>query len=338
MPGGIYSPRSNAGADTVIIIFSVLTHRLLEEEEMSGHAGNVTAGVLAGAVYLVGSLSFSAMAESEPPDFAPNPNIGWYAYNRIFIPPASGAGPVQQDPAHPYVSNDEFRVTGRQPTQHLADLDNPILQPWTRDVMRKRNELVLSGKLVPSPTASCWPKGVTGFLLSPMTQPMYFIQGPTEVVMILSSFNDVRHIHLADKHSADVKPSWYGESIGHYQGDTLVVDTVGLDDRTQMDGFGTPHTNQLHVIERFHLIDGGKVLEANIHVEDPGAFTMPWDAIQRFRQYEAAVRRVPIERLTQLASAPEGPLVEMRCADNPNSFKFPGISALPIPQAVPPDF
>jgi hypothetical protein len=171
-----------------------------------------------------------------------------------------------------------------------------------------------------------------------MTQPMFFIQGPKEVVMILSSFNDVRHIHLTDKHSANVKTSWYGESIGHYEGDTLVVDTIGLDDRTLVDGFGTPHTKQLHVIERFHLMEDGKVLEANVHVEDRGAFMMPWDAIQRFRQYEAAVAKVPIERLVQLASAPEGPLVEMSCTDNPNSFKFPGTSALPIPEAVVTDF
>src|SRR5215475_1455443 len=337
MRAGIYSPRSNAGADTVMIIFSVLTHRLVEEEEMSGHAGNVTAGVLAGAVYLVGSLSFSAMAESEPPDFAPNPNIGWYAYNRLFIAPASGAGPVQQDPAHPYVSNDEFRVTGRQPTQHLADLNNPILQPWARDVIRKRNELVLSGKLVPSPTASCWPKGVTGFLPSPMTQPMFFIQGPKEVVMILSSFNDVRHIHLTDSHSANVRTSWYGESIGHYEGDALVVDTIGLDDRTPMDGFGTPHTKELHVIERFHLIDGGRTLEVNVHVEDPGAFTMHWDAIQRYRLFEAAVAKIPVERLAVLATPAEGPLTEAICAENPNSF-FVNQPAMPIPQAVAPDF
>jgi hypothetical protein len=304
---------------------------------MSRHAGNFTGGVLVGAVCLAGSLSFSAMAEGAPPNFAANPRVGWYAYNRIFIPPASGAGPVQQDPAHPYVSNDEFRVTGRQPTAQLADLSNPILQPWTRDVVRKRNELVLSGKPVNPPQASCWPKGVTPFLLSPMTQPMYFVQGQKEVVMILASFNDVRHIHLTDKHSDNVKTSWYGESIGRYEGDTLVVDTIGLDDRTLVDGFGTPHTKQLHVIERFHLIEDGNVLEANVHVEDPGAFTMPWDAIQRFRQYEAAVRKVPIERLAQLASAPEGPLREMICAENPNSF-FPGTNALPIPQAVVPDF
>ena len=245
--------------------------------------------------------------------------------------PARYAGP-----AHPYVSNDEFRVTGRQPTERVADLNNPILQPWARDVVRKRNELVLSGKYIPSPTASCWPKGVLPFLLSPMTQPC-ISQGRNEVLMILSSYNDVRHIRLSDEHSANVKTSWYGESIGRYDGDTLVVDTIGIDDRAPVDGFGTPHTKQLHVIERFHLIEDGKVLEANIHVEDPGAFTMPWDAIQRFRQFEAAVRQVPIERLAQLASAPEGPLREIICAENPNSF-FPGVAALPIPQAVVPNF
>src|SRR5262249_5649467 len=160
---------------------------------------------------------------------------------------ASGAGPVLQDSSRPYVTNDEFRVTGKQPTQRFADLNNPILQPWAREVVRKRNELVTAGKLIVSPSATCWPKGVTEFLLSPMTIPMYFVQGPKEVVMILSSKQEVRHIHLTDKHSLNVKPTWYGESIGRYEGDTLVVDTIGLDDRTWVDGFGTPHTTQMHV-------------------------------------------------------------------------------------------
>src|ERR1700722_9784730 len=107
---------------------------------MSRYAGYFTG--LAGAVYLAGSMSFTAMAQGTPPNFAPDASVGWYAYNRIFIPPASGAGPVQQDRAHPYVSNDEFRVTGRQPPAQLADLDSPILQPWAREGVRKRNELV----------------------------------------------------------------------------------------------------------------------------------------------------------------------------------------------------
>src|SRR6266576_4264071 len=113
---------------------------------MLRHAGNL-GGALTGALCLAGSLSVSAPAQAvSPTNYAPDASIGWYAYNRVFIPPASGAGPVQQDPAHPYVTNDEFRVTGKQPTAQLADLSNPILQPWVRDVVRKRNELVLAGK------------------------------------------------------------------------------------------------------------------------------------------------------------------------------------------------
>src|SRR6185503_18425801 len=264
---------------------------------------------------LAASVSLSALAaSSSPPNFA-HADIGWYAYNRQFIAPSSGPGPVRQDPEHPYVTNDEFRVTGRQPTEQLADLSNPILQPWARDVIRKRNELVLAGKPANPPHASCWPVGVPGFILRPMTEPMYFIQTPKQVVMILSSKQEVRRIYLTDKHPANVKPSWYGDSIGHYEGDTLVVDTIAIDDRTWIDGFGTPHTKQLHVVERYRLIEDGKVLEANIRVEDPGAFTMPWSGIQRFRQYEAAVRQMPIDRIAQLASQPEGPMYEQVCAD-----------------------
>jgi hypothetical protein len=301
------------------------------------YAGSLT-GILAGAVCLTGSLCVPATAQGTRPDFAPNAGVGWYAYNRLFIAPASGPGPVMQDPSRPYVSNDDFRVTGKQPTQRVADLNSPILQPWAREAVRKRNELAVAGKAVPSPTAWCWPKGVTAFVLSPMTQPLFFVQGPKEVVMILTSFSDVRHIHLADKHSDNVKTSWYGESIGRYEGDTLVVDTIGLDERTLVDGFGTPHTKQLHVVERYHLIEDGNVLQADLHVEDPGAFTMPWNAIQRFRQYEAAVRKVPVARLAQLASEPEGPLTEHICAENPGSLQFGGVPTMPMPEAVVPDF
>jgi hypothetical protein len=293
--------------------------------------------IFIGGVCLSGAIDFSAMAQGAAPNFARDANIGWYAYNRQFIAPSSGPGPVQQDPEHPYVSNDEFRVSGKQPTDQLADLNSPILQPWARDIIRKRNELVLAGKAANPPHASCWPVGVPAFLLRPMTEPMYFIQTPKEVVMILSSKQEIRHIYLTEKHSANIKPSWYGESIGHYEGDTLVVDTVGIDERTWLDGFGTPHSKQLHVVERFRLTDNGNGLEANVHVEDPGAFTMAWNGTQRFRQYEAAVRKVGANRITQLASTVEGPLQEMICADNPNAF-FPSANARPLPQTVVPDF
>src|SRR5712671_4238935 len=304
---------------------------------MFRHAGSIAAGLLASVVCVASGLTVSATAQRLPPNLAPDANPRWHPHNRQFIPPASGPGPVRLDSTLPYVTNDELRVTGRQPTDQLADLSAPILKPWAREVVRKRNALVLAGKPANPPHASCWPVGVPGFLLRPMTQAMYFVQTPKVVVMILASKQEIRHVYLTDRHSPIVKPSWYGESIGHYEGDTLVVDTIGIDERTWVDGFGTPHTKQLHVIERFRLIEDGATLEANIHVEDPGAFTTPWNAIQRFRQYEAAVRKVPVERIAQLASVPEGPLKEMICADNPNSF-FPGQGVLPIPQAVVPDF
>src|SRR5262249_59572381 len=142
-----------------------------------------------------GSFPFAALAGLPPRSLAPNPSRGCYTYTRQFIPPASGPGPVQQDRSRPYVTNDEFRVTGRQPTEQLADLSSPILQPWARDVVRKRNEIVLSGKPANPPHASCWPVGVPGFLLRPMTQAMYFVQTPKVVVMILSSKQEVRHVY-----------------------------------------------------------------------------------------------------------------------------------------------
>ena len=111
----------------------------------------------------------------------------------------------------------------------------------------------------------------------------------------------------------------FGESIGHYEnGDTLVVDTIGLNTRTFVDSFRTPHTEQLHVVERFRIVDGGKALEVNVHVEDSGAFTMPWNAMQRYRRVE------------------QGPMREAVCAEN--NAKFFNYEVEPIPQSDKPDF
>jgi hypothetical protein len=169
-----------------------------------------------------------------------------------------------------------------------------------------------------TPKERCWPIGVPGFLLYPVF-PIYFLQTPNEVVMIWEEDHMFRHVYLTDKHSPDVKPSWFGESIGHYEnGDTLVVDTIGLNTRTFVDSFRTPHTEQLHVVERFRIVDGGKALEVNVRVEDPGAFTTPWNAVQRYRRVE------------------RGPMGETVCAEN--NVQFFDYDVDPIPQADKPDF
>jgi hypothetical protein len=180
------------------------------------------------------------------------------------------------------------------------------------------NERVLAGEPVFTPKERCWPIGVPAFLLYPVT-PVYFLQTPDVVTLIWQEDHMVRHIYMNRKHSDHVTPSWFGESVGHYEGgDTLVVDTVGLNTKTFVDQFRTPHTEQLHVVERFHILPGGNAMEATATVEDPGAFTTTWRGVQRYR------------RVTQ------GPMLENNCAEN-NSAYF-GMNVEPIPTANRPDF
>jgi hypothetical protein len=119
-------------------------------------------------------------------------------------------------------------------------------------------------------------------------------------------------------HSPNPNPSWYGESVGHYEGsDTLVVDTIAISTKTFIDSYRTPHTDQLHVVERYKLIDGGKTMEVFISVDDPGAFTTPWSAVQRFR-------RVPREWSEDI------------CAEN--NFDFLQYEVVPLPAVRQPGF
>jgi hypothetical protein len=199
----------------------------------------------------------------------------------------------------------------------VADLSNAILQPWAREQLRNVNERALAGQVVSIPKERCWPVGVPAFAILPAT-PVYFIQTPKEVVMIWMQDHQVRHVYLDVPHSAAPKPSWFGESVGRYEGDTLVVDTIGLSTRTFVDNYQTPHTAQLHVVERFRMIDAGKTLEVSIRVEDPGAYTTPWNALQRYRRVE------------------QGPMIEMACAENNEDYFHHGLD--PMPQAERPDF
>ena len=273
----------------------------------------MAAGLVSAAIFVWSA----AAADMGPPEFAPNPTVGWIAQGAEFLPPPSGPGPVMNDPAHPRISNAVATATGQQPTFHIGDANSPILQPWAAEQMRKRNAEVLGGKPGYTRQVSCWPVGVPTFLLYPV-QPIYFVQTPKQVLMISQEDHMVRHIYLNQPHSANPKPSWYGESVGHYEGDTLVVDTIGQNDRNWVDNYRTPHTPALHVTERFRMLDGGKTLEASVHVEDPGAFTTPWNAIQRYRRAE------------------QGPIVESFCAEN--NANFFNYDMEPMPQADKPIF
>jgi hypothetical protein len=191
-----------------------------------------------------------------------------------------------------------------------GDYTNPILQPWAAAIVKRFSEISASGVTYPNPANQCWPEPVP-FIYKHFG--MLMLQQPNKITMIYSEDHEVRWMRLNTSHPAHVTPSWHGDSVGHWEGDTLVVDTVGVrTDRpfAMIDLYGTPYTKALHVIERFRLLDyeqakagldqdrkenfqvqqdtidrnyRGKHLQVHITVEDEGAFTMPWTATITYR-------------------------------------------------------
>jgi hypothetical protein len=221
-----------------------------------------------------------AQQQTSPPDFSWDATIGWIGMGE-FRPVAGKVPPVTNDPKYPYVPNGR----GRQPTYRIADLSNPNLKPWVKEVMKKDNDEVIAGKIAFTPSQSCMPSGVPGFMaLGGNNNPTYFVQTPKEVRIMRDADAQVRRVHLDVPHSANPKPSWYGESVGHYEGDTLVIDTIGLSTKTFVDAYRTPHTEKLHVVERWRMVDDRKFMEAVFTVEDPDTYYEPWTGMKRYRR------------------------------------------------------
>jgi hypothetical protein len=248
-------------------------------------AGRMFAGGLLTSMVTAGAAPAVAQEQQAAPNFAPNPLVGWVGVGGNGPSFASVPGhvrPIYDDPAHPFVPNG----IGRQPSFRIADVNNPNFKPWVKASMKKDNDEVLAGKVAFTAHSSCEPAGVPGFMVYGGPNPVYFVQTPKEVVMIYSGDEQFRHVYLDVRHSAHPKPSWYGESVGHYEGNTLVIDTVGLNDKTVLDTYRTPHSDKLHVVERWNMIDGGKAMDMVVMVEDPEAFNEPWWGRRRYNRSE----------------------------------------------------
>jgi hypothetical protein len=256
--------------------------------------------------------------------------------------PLSGPGPVRnksREHAGPQAGVGDRR-------QLVGDYTNPILQPWASEVVKKFGDISLAGKGFATPRNQCWPEQVP-FVFA--NYGMQVLQQPDKITILYPFDHQFRQIRLNQPHTAPVAPSWYGDSVGHYEGGTLVVDTVGIKvgPFSMVDWFGTPFTEGLHVTERYRLLDyeatkaaidrdakehyqqadpdngpafdpayKGKGLQIEVTIEDKGAFTMPWSATVTFR-------RALDERL------------ELVCAENPEWF--PGTYSA-VPKADKPDF
>jgi hypothetical protein len=133
----------------------------------------------------------------------------------------------------------------------------------------------------------CFPRGVPRVYAS-IAAGMQIIEQPGRTLMLFGQ--NVRQIYTDGRgHPKDLHPQWMGHSIGSWQGDTFVVDTIGIDDRTWIDRMGHPHSDALHLVERFRRT-ADNTLELEMAVDDPKAYTAPWTARKVFQLRPSSVR------------------------------------------------
>jgi hypothetical protein len=226
------------------------------------------------------------------PDFS---GVWWHPSLPGFEPLASGPTSLTNRSRRNGVSNYD---------QLVGDHTNPILKQQAAEIVKNFGELSLKGVTFPSPANQCWPEPVPYIYKN---FAMLIFQQPDKITIIYDQDHEVRHVRLNQPHPAEVTPSWYGDSVARYEGDTLVIDTVGTKTNrpfAMIDLYGTPYTEKLHVVERYRLLDyedakeglerdakenqrpavgidrnyRGKHLQIHFTVEDEGVFTTPWSA------------------------------------------------------------
>jgi hypothetical protein len=274
--------------------------------------------VTAGIVFALGWLESASGQSAQTPDFSGG--VGGWEHARGARPiPVPGSAPaVRQDPAHPF-------TPGLGRTYQIGDASNPNLKPWVKEVLKKDAAAIDSGKFVGyendsgdwvsfQPGTACTPTGVPDMFLE--AGRLTFLQTPREVIIMKGSGDEIQHVYLDVPHSVNPKPSWMGESVGHYEGDTLVIDTIGENVKTVLDPFRTPHTEKLHVVQRWRTTNAGKGLEVTITADDPDTFYKPYSL------------RMAVER-------GEEPWFESICAEFNENY---GLFDFHMPTAKTPDF
>jgi hypothetical protein len=280
-------------------------------------------------------LATSAAATT--PDFSGQ----WARSSLGFESPTSGRGPINNRNVLPDGSSNFGRLEG--------DYSDPLLRPRAAAVLKRLGAISRENEAFPQPANQCLP--YPPVYSSSNNQEIELLQEKDRVTILTMFDHQFRTVRLNARHPQHVTPSWYGDSVGHYAGDTLVVDTVGIKPGPypMIDIYGTPFSSALHVIERFRLVDNteafaavhkgdqenkhvggligdgvdldmrykGEGLQLRITVEDPNMFTQPWHGTVTY------VR-------------PLGDWQEMVCAENTREYYANKSTAIPV--AAKPDF
>lgn len=221
--------------------------------------GIALAILIAGAATVVpvtaDAAAVGAPAIAAPGDFAGHPN-----FNGFWIPVREGGRRV--------AFAGGWDGPGPNP---------PPLTKWALDYVKDYKAREAAGTTISGPSAQCQPKGFPYNMEH--TLPMDFLQRPDELVILVEERSFPRHIYMdGRKHipEEDLVPSSNGDSIGHWEGDTLVVDTIGIDDTTLLTIDRIPHSDKLHIVERISLSPDKQFITDVLTLEDPKTFVSPW--------------------------------------------------------------
>jgi hypothetical protein len=173
----------------------------------------------------------------------------------------TGVGGTGRNPNAPVVLSSNDRPAGRAGAPYQEWAAKKVLESYNR-------------RGIDDPTAQCLPAGIPRTVTLGLF-PQQFIQTPTQIVMLYEYMNTFRVIPFAATHEDDLLPAYLGHGIARWDGDTLVVDSVGYNDKTWLGGTGTFHSEELHTVERFTRVSRDRIDYA-ITMEDPKVLTGPW--------------------------------------------------------------
>ena len=146
--------------------------------------------------------------------------------------------------------------------------------PWAAAEAKRRGDAQRAGKPITDSTAQCMPSGVPRVMGAPY--PIEVLQSKKQVVILHEVQHLFRHIYLNEDHPKDLDPTFMGHSVGRWEGDTLVVDTTAINKDTLINEAGDPHSDKMHIVERWSKSKDGQVLTDLLTIDDPGAYSKPW--------------------------------------------------------------
>jgi hypothetical protein len=163
----------------------------------------------------------------------------------------------------------------RERVLHTADGKLPPLMPWAADILEKRIKESEQGAPFANTLSQCLPGGVPIQTFGAVI-PIQIVETAQQVTILYQEGNRFRVILKNADHPKDPDPSYMGNSVGRWDGNTFVIDSVAFKTRTTIDQIGMPHTAKLHVIERYHRVSKDS-LDIVVTIDDPGTFTQTWE-------------------------------------------------------------